>query len=292
MKSKIELALRVFLGIVFLISAYSKFISPGIVEIILVDQGLVATRDIAALIVRTLIAIEFTLGVLFFQPYSLKKIVIPISFLFLVMFTGYLVYTGFILRDTQNCGCFGEMIKMSPIESIIKNIVLIILLFILYKVVVERENKYVAADIVLLSVTSIFLMLPIPNQKEFKFSKYTYFEDKGRTDLSYGDKLIAVLNTECDHCQVLAKELAILKKNSANLPEVYTLFFTEGNVSVDSFKVLTGFQFPYRMIEVNEFFSLIGQSPPRIYWLQNGITKEMWDKNIFDEVKIKLIRKN
>jgi hypothetical protein len=35
---------------------------------------------------------------------------------------------------------------------------------------------------------------------------------------------------------------------------------------------------PYAFIEVNTFFDLIGDSPPRIYYLNNGVVAEIWDK--------------
>ena len=277
MKLKLALLLRIILGLVFLFSAYTKFISPGLTEIILVDHGIVSTRETAAIIVRLLIGIEFTLGILLIMPYSLKTIVIPSTILFLIIFTGYLGHTGFILKDTQNCGCFGEMIKMSPIESIIKNIVLILFLVLLFKLSNEKRNYFVTPVVAMLCVTLVFVFLPINSQKEFRFANYTNFEGEGRVDLSNGEKLIAILNLECDHCQALAQELSETKNRTNKLPKIYTLLFKEGNVTVDSFKTMTNFNFPYHMIGVNEFLNLIGQSPPRIYWLKDGKVKEIWD---------------
>jgi hypothetical protein len=284
MKNVITLSLKVFIGLVFLLSAYSKLIAPGIVEIILVDHGIVSSREIAAVIVHLLVGFELALGLLFFQPYSIKKIVIPASFLFLIGFTVYLVYTGFILNDKQNCGCFGEMIKMPPVESIIKNIVLMGLLFVLYKFVEEKKNYLVPVISLVLAVAFVFVAMPIKSQKDFKFAKYTSFEGKGRVDLSNGNKLVAILNLECDHCQNLVKELSALEKTATNFPETYALLFSEGNVSLDSFRKMTGFDFPYKMIGATEFFDLIGQSPPRIYWLQDGKLKEIWDKDFVENI--------
>lgn len=279
MKLKLELILRVFIGIVFLFSAYSKFISPGLTEIILVDHGIVLTRETAAVIVRILIGFEFALGILLILPYSLKTIVIPTAILFLIFFTGYLAYTGFILKDVQNCGCFGEMIKMSPVESIMKNIVLIFLLILLFKFTNEKKKHYVAPMVVVLCIASVFVFLPVNSQKEFKFANYTNFEGEGRVDLSAGERLLVILNLECDHCQTLAKELSEIRNQNNKLPKLYVLLFKEGNVTVDSFKTITKFIFPYHMIGMNEFLNLIGQSPPRIYWLKNRKVKEIWDKD-------------
>lgn len=284
MKPKLALLLRIILGGVFLFSAYTKFISPGLTEIILVDHGIVTARDTAALIVRLLIGFEFALGILLILPYSLKTIVIPASILFLIIFTGYLAYTGFILKDTQNCGCFGEMIKMSPIESIIKNIVLINLLVLLFKWSDEKKNYFSTPLVIIFSVAAVFITIPIKSQKDFKFAEYTNFVGPGRVDLSSGDKLIVIMNTECDHCQLLARDLADMKKKMKWVPEMYTLFFSEGSISVDSFKVITNYDLPYKMIDVNQFFKLIGQSPPRIYWLKEGVVKEIWDKDFLKNI--------
>ncbi|MBA4406936.1 hypothetical protein C0389_06650 [bacterium] len=286
MKSKISLALRIILGALFIVSAYSKFISLGLIEIILVDHGIVSTRETAAILVRILIGFEFALGILFFQPFSLKRFVIPVSSLFLAGFTIYLAYTGFILKDTQNCGCFGEMIEMSPVESILKNTVLLGLLVLLFKLCDEKKNYFVMPIITAIAIATVFIGVPLKSQKDIKFVQYTNFVGQGRIDLSQGDKLITIMNTECDHCQFLAKDLAGMKKKMEWFPEMYTLFFSEGNISVDSFKVITNYDLPYRVIEVKEFFSLIGQSPPRIYWLRDGVVKEIWDKDFLKSITL------
>lgn len=281
------------LGIVFIISAYSKFISPGIIEIILTDQGIASTRQTAGVIVRLLIGFEFALGVLFFQRFYLKKIVLPLTFFFLVTFSLYLGYTGLVLKETQNCGCFGTLIQMSPVESIFKNIVLLVLSVILYKFLGEdKKNKFVIPAVVFVSVAAIFISLPIKSLNDFKFSKYSSFEGSGRVDLSEGDKLIAILDPDCDHCQNLAKDITKLRRTMKWVPEIYALFLDEGTVSVDSFKAMTQSNFPYRKIKVNEFFDLIGKTPPRIYWIQNGRIKEIWDNNFISNIAKKFFERN
>ena len=286
MKNKIALLLKVFMGLVFIISAYTKFIAPGIVEIILVDHGIVHTRESAAIIVRLLIGAEFGIGLLFIQPYFLKKISIPIAVVFLSGFTAYLVYTGFILKDTQNCGCFGVMIQMSPVESIIKNVVLLGLLFLLYKLAdTDKKNWIVPCIIMIVSVAAVVISLPSKNPVEFAFSKYTNFVGEGRVDLSNGDKIVAVFNLECDHCQEVAREAAEMKRKDSNVPQLYVLFFKEAENTPESFDKQTNSNFPYAMIGVKEFFDLIGAQPPRLYWLHNGKIKEYWDTDFIQHIK-------
>lgn len=286
MKNKIVLTLRIFIGLIFVLSAYTKFIAPGIVEIILVDHGIVHNKETAAIIVRLLVGLEFGIGLLFLQPYFLKKISIPIASVFLIGFTAYLVYTGFILKDSQNCGCFGEMIKMSPVESIVKNIVLLGLLVVLYRTAdAEKKNLFIPLTVVVLSVAAVLIFLPTKNPSDFIFSKYTNFVGEGRVDLTSGKKIVAVFNLECDHCREVAKEIAEMKKQDSTIPQMYVLFFKEAENTPESFGKLTNSNFPYAMIGVKEFFDLIGSSPPRLYWLNNGQIKEYWDNNFVKHVK-------
>jgi hypothetical protein len=288
MKKNLPLILRYLIGLVFLVSAYSKLISPGIVEIILVDHGIAGSRETAALFVRLLVGFEFALGLLFFQPNLLKKFVLPASLLFLFAFSVYLIYTGYILGDNQNCGCFGSMIEMLPLESIIKNIFLIAGILWLYKLIKEDGNKIVLPLIFLVvSVAAVFIISPVKSEKDSKFSGYTNFIGKGRVDLSDGKVILAVYNTECEHCQELAKEINVLSKTSKNFPKYYSLFFSEGEISIDSFKVITGYDFPYQIIDARTFFDLIGTSPPRIYLLENGVVKETWDMDFVEKFEKK-----
>ena len=47
----------------------------------------------------------------------------------LILFTLFLIYTA-IFRNDTNCHCFGELVELSPVESIIKNVIAMILLSI------------------------------------------------------------------------------------------------------------------------------------------------------------------
>lgn len=279
-RQKTNLILRILLAIVFFASAYTKIIAPGILEIIITDQGIVQTRETAAILVRILIVAELALALLLLQKYYLKRIVLPAVLLFLFAFTVYLLYAAFILKESQNCGCFGAVVKMSPLESLFKNIILLTIAFVLYKRTVgENKRIYIPLVLVAVSFPIVFLLAPIKNRSEFPFSGYTDFAGAGRVDLAEGEKLILLMTIDCDHCQQAAKDIVELK-TKYELPETYALFFQEGNVTVDSFKVITGFSAPYKILSGLEFFEMIGTNPPRCYRVKNGKVEEYWDTGI------------
>ena len=130
----------------------------------------------------------------------------------------------------------------------------------------------------------MWIILPIPNHKEFPFESFTHFETRGRVDLSSGENLVAIFNLDCEHCQQAATKLGELKRNQENFPELYVLYFKEGSTTVEDFESITQSSFPYDLIEVNTFFDLIGDSPPRVYYLKDGKVLGIWDLNILKNI--------
>ena len=270
-------ALQLLLAITFIFSAYTKAVGPGFFEITLMDQGLATSRNFAGHMARFFIGLEFALGLLMFLPFYIKKLM-QITFLMLGAFTVHLIYlwsTG----DTENCGCFGEMISMTPEQSIIKNLIMLAIALVVYKTAqTQTISKITLMGFTGTTIFSMWLFLPMPNHEDFPFETFTQFESKGRVDLSSGEKLIAIFNLDCEHCQEAATELGELQRQHENFPEIYVLFYQEGSTTVEEFERMTQSSFPHTFIDVNTFFDLIGDSPPRIYYLNNGAASEIWDK--------------
>ena len=202
------------------------------------------------------------------------------TFFLLGGFTMHLIYLWSI-GDTDNCGCFGEMISMTPEQSIIKNIIMLSIAIAVFKTAETKKiKKTIPVVFSVVTIISMWIILPIPNHNEFPFDSFTRFETRGRVDLSSGEKLVAIFNLDCEHCQETANKLAKLKRSVENFPEFYVLYFQEGSTSVEDFESITQSSFPYDLIEVNTFFDLIGDSPPRVYNLKDGKVLEIWDTDI------------
>jgi hypothetical protein len=124
---------------------------------------------------RTLIGIEMALGLLLLQKNWLRRFVIPITILLLVVFIGHLSYVTFLSGgNTGNCGCFGELLPMTPIQAILKNIVAVGLLAYLYKILpIEKNNGnfWVLTTVLFAAILSIFMLAPIqPPASSFSVS--------------------------------------------------------------------------------------------------------------------------
>ena len=278
------LILRILLAITFLFSAYTKAVAPGYFEITLMDQGLAQDRNFAAHMTRFFIGLEFAIGIVMLFPFFIKKLMV-FTFFLLSGFTIHLIYLT-IIGDNENCGCFGEMISMTPEESILKNIVMIAISIFLYKKSSEK-TIHIGIPLILsfVIISSTWVYLPIPDHKNLPFKEFTKFEPIGRVDLSEKNALLAIFNLDCDHCKDAARELAQLKKVNPKFPDLYVLYFKEGATTVENFESLTNSKFPYSIIDVNTFFDLIGDSPPRIYHIESGDVKSIIDDNFSSKIK-------
>lgn len=274
---------QLLLGITFLFSAYTKAVGPGFFEITLMDQGIAPDRIIASYLARFFIGLEFALGFLMLLPFYVKRLM-QFTFFLLGGFTLHLIYLWSI-GDTDNCGCFGEMISMTPEQSIIKNMIMLAIAFVVFRKAQTKKIKIIIPIVFsAATIISMWIILPIPNHKEFPFESFTHFETRGRVDLSSGENLVAIFNLDCEHCQQAAIELGELKRNQENFPELYVLYFQEGSTTVEDFESITQSSFPYDLIEVNTFFDLIGDSPPRVYHLKDGKVLGIWDLNILKNI--------
>ena len=276
--------LQFFLAATFLFSAYTKAIAPGFFEILLEQQGLVPNRLIGAWATRAIIALEIWLGLGLLLPYY-SRFLLRFSFWLLVAFSlhlGYLVFLG----DTSNCGCFGEMISMTPLASLGKNAILLVVngFLLRYKYKFGKKSWLTWALLPALFAAAVFVW-PIQTEPDEVVSKLPAFENTSDIDFTTGNYLVAVLNLSCEHCQEAAQELAELQRAGAQLPQIVALFFEEGDTTVAEFNSITNSDYPYQMIDVNTFFDLIGSAPPRVYWVKNGKMMQFWDTEIAEGIQ-------
>ena len=156
--------IRIFMFLMFMVSAVTKMFPIWAFEKQFVDLG-VASWCWAPFFARFMIAVEIALGIAIIQPHFLKRLVIPATILLLSVFCIHLsiqmVQFGAM---TGNCGCFGQILPMTPLEAFIKNIVFIGMLIYLYKIVKDKEkgqNKFVYLIVIeLASALLMFLLFP------------------------------------------------------------------------------------------------------------------------------------
>ena len=226
---------------------------------------------------RVLISFEFALGILILFPFYLKKIIIPSTIFLLSIFCVHLSISVFGIMDgPANCGCFGELIPMTPTEALIKNILSIGLLILLFKLVKQQKNKHFIYLIVvyLISLGALFYVAPNKSCKSLddKFEKTNSIYSQYIKDIDNGEKLLCFFAPGCDHCMATARQLDSLSLLKPVFPEVYIVFMDEEPEKIPSFFEFAGREFSYEIMDVAQFWKVLGfeNDTPGIYYLING----------------------
>ena len=174
MKEKLTISswsIRIIVAGLFIVSALGKiFPDPsmyGTISTFEVQQlyPMGFSEILAKYFSRTLIGIEFSLGFLLLFPFNLKKWVIPSIILMLAVFCVHLSIEIATKGNVGNCGCFGSLLPMTPLQAIMKNVLSIGLLGLLlwkHDEVLPKKSNYLAmTNIVTACILAMFMLIPL-----------------------------------------------------------------------------------------------------------------------------------
>ena len=119
--------INIGIGGVFIIAAILKLISIDEFEIYIYSFNIFSFL-LTTFVSRIIIIGEFILGLFLILKIN-YRFVWKTSLIILILFTLFLTYVAIFRRDS-NCHCFGELIELNPLESIVKNLILILLLLL------------------------------------------------------------------------------------------------------------------------------------------------------------------
>jgi len=178
-KKNISWTLRIVIALLFIVSALAKISKGWISDFPFIDFSpyfAISTFEVKQLLTlgfsetvapyfsRILIGIEFALGFLLLNNHFLKRITIPATIGLLVVFIIHLSYVTFSVGgNSGNCGCFGELIPMTPIEAIIKNFIAVGLLVWLYQISEndKKSNFWILTTVTLGCILGLFMLAPM-----------------------------------------------------------------------------------------------------------------------------------
>jgi thiol-disulfide isomerase/thioredoxin len=181
LKKYLPWIIRFLIFALFIVSGIAKMFPIWAFEKQLVDLG-VASWCTATYLARAIIALEIALGVAILQSNYIKKLVIPATIALLAAFCVHLsieMYKHGAMNG--NCGCFGQLIPMTPLEAFVKNIITILLLIYLYKNVADKPsgmNKFSNLLIIFLAsnllLFTLFPFAPCSKDEAKKEDVVTY----------------------------------------------------------------------------------------------------------------------
>lgn len=288
----ITLISRILISALFLLSAVAKlYPTPlyGITKVFeegqLIPMGF--SSDFAPFLSRLIIGFEFFIAFAILQSHYIKKLVIPSTILLLSVFCIDLAIDIFGGID-ENCGCFGQLIPMTPMEAFIKNIFTILLLLFIYRNVTDKEkssflllfNGYLIISVLM------FSLLPIAtNSSNKQVSSFSSYVDSD-FDINNGKKILCFFDAGCDHCMDAAKSLTELSTNNNSFPDVHIVFSDTEEDKIPEFLKYAGSEFSYQVMEfynpddeINSYLEVLGfeyENPVVIYY-NNGNQMRFFD---------------
>lgn len=292
-RNLISNALRIIIALVFILSGLTKLFPIHLTELNLVYHH-IANWNYSPYLTRILIIAEIVLGLALLFGVSYKKWTLYAAITFLGLFSVYLIILLLNEGNNQNCGCFGSVIPMTPLESLFKNIILILILMLIIRTAHPNNSKVRTSLFLLLGLSSSIVILiyfpiytwlnvdPVPNKTvPFDFIKPITFKPKGTVNLKEGNKLIAVFNMACNNCRELAFKLGIIAKQK-KIDNLYLMLVGEPD-EIDDFIKETHLHAPYVRYTFFEFIKLYPHSTwPWIILTEEGKIKKQWIYETFD----------
>ena len=253
--------LRYGIGSMFIIAAILKLMSIDEFEIYVYSFD-VFNFLLTTLFSRLLITGELVIGLLLIFKMCYKftwRATLSVQ----ILFTLFLVYV-LVFRKDDNCHCFGELVELSPMESIVKNVVVIGGLFLIKTTRLQDHkttSKFVGLRKVLL-ITSViipFVVTPMDSvykmiyssEKEIStvdlyesFDKVVamdFIENDIVFDSTYvfepkGDKVVAIVSSGCKYCRLGVKKLSLMMKNNGVTPDDVNIFIWGSREGILNFR--------------------------------------------------------
>lgn len=292
--------LCVLMGGVFVFSGYAKLHPIEPFEYTFVDMGVSSWR-LAPYIARFFISLEFFLGVLFILNFKIKT-TCKISAAVLVFFSLYLIGLIFLTGNKGNCGCFGTYLVMTPLQALMKNAIMLLVTWLIYKYhngIGFKKDIYLFYTLMLASVAMPHILnyVDLDYSEAYLTKREDYYKIELDTlykyakinappkSLSKGKHVIAFMSTTCPHCRIAAKKMKIMMEKNPSLPLYFVLNGDEKDFKL-FFEDTKATNVPYCKLNGKGFVFLAGTVMPYICLVNNSMVETTVDYMHLDQNKI------
>lgn len=278
---------RILLGLVFAISSVAKLSSLESFELYIFSFGYTGF-DLCSIAARLIIIAEFLLGI-FLAFNILPRLTRWLTGLSLAGFSIFLLWRAFI-GDVESCHCMGNLADMNPMQSLIKNIILALLLAYVWK----DHGRILKHQIPVACITSaaiiivVFLAFPPDfyyrgSSESHDLSEEAFRPVADSLGLSTGKRAVCFYSGSCEHCKHCVSKMAgIISRHSLPKDSVFVLFMqTHENQDSVATSFFTengeGLVLPYDYLHPVEFIPLTNGSMPLVVLFEDGELVKEYD---------------
>ncbi len=307
--------LRIGIGGMFVIAAILKLMSIDEFEIYIYSFN-VLNFLLTTFVSRIIIAGEFILGLFLILKIN-YRFTWNATMIVLILFTLFLIYTA-IFRNDTNCHCFGELVELSPVESIIKNVIAMILMSIDKWIKFEPQSSKLNVQTSLLIAISTLLIVFVVSPPDVIYNKI-YSEEKEISSYvlqeSFDDvvkinfendtivldstavfetkertRMIAIVSSECKYCHLGIKKLSMIMKRKGTDNENVDVFIWGNDDGILNFIKETDTEdLSYWKINPRQAIEITYGRFPVFIWLEDGEIVDIGDFRSIDDNLFRII---
>lgn len=278
----------IIIGIFLLFSALSKT-QPITSFISTIYNTFPLQFTYVTLLAQFIVSLEAALGIMLIMGLlGKRRWVLWVTQLLFIVFTIFVIYLWIKDGENADCGCLGDWVKLSPLETLLKNILLIILTtFLLFKYKPKEEKSRHIFTYVILIILFFYTLLFYPAELDMnrlydnkEQSEWPTLTDGSQPDLRNGKYIICFMSFTCKHCLSAAQIISEMKSQDNNLPIIF--IFSERSASQEEqknnfFNSLTEPNIPYFYLNIDDYKFLAGQSVPSIFLIDNQEIDKKYD---------------
>jgi len=277
--------LSFLLGGSYILSGFLKLLPVEYLENDILQSGL-GNEWTVPFQARLLIGLEFAVGALIIcQLYLVKTL--RFSLWMLGFYSLYLAYVIIRFGNEGNCGCYGQQITMSPLQGILKNVVIALATILLLKYRFSTRSLKSGGRIAAFSMMIVSIALPfilykidfpektiINGQEAIKVDLDILYNTPDTEPLPFeirkGKVMVAFMTLSCVHCRMAANKLELIKRQHPELPLYFVL--NGKKETLDDFLKMTEVkETPYAFFNTgDELVKITGTSFPAIMLLQDS----------------------
>lgn len=305
---------ELFLAVLFLFSAMTKAVDPSSFAVQVFAYHVITDANAVMIVSIVTIAVELMISLAMITEIRLKGLVHAGIIIMLLIFTGLIIYS-WAFYDLEDCGCLGTYIKMSPLASIIKNLVIIAVTVFAFIRYLKRDDRSILNEFarfgrsiprIIIAVLCFVVVLSTsvysyakkkdeilnskfgkridkPERKtdenEAPFAQFVFDLNGTQVDLGQGQYFVSFFSDTCEHCMETVPEVNELKLNLGDSLEFVALCLgTEEGL--EEFNQITSPEFPTFWIEDMVFIKFMSEAPPRFYVVRDGQPIHYWDYEV------------
>ena len=204
-----------------------------------------------------------------------------------------------ILGDSGSCHCMGDLIDLNPMQSLLKNLGMGLVLACCWKsrTRVFRHMNLVSALTAVAATTVVFCITP----PDIYFRKGRISEDLSEErfkpvadslGLSSGRKAICFYSASCEHCRHCASKVASIVRRHGLAPDSFPVVFMQTSEKQDSVSNAFFFEYGEKLMLPNSylhpftFLPITNGSMPLVVLFEDGRKVKEYDYLSIDEKEI------